>query len=115
MNAVEISYRHERGGPDTSHHGFLHWPGLNGIPFRSRTASTPLLFGSELKALPRVHDFHAERFQLWKPDAMSRYTDIQSRIATGWYRAVFVQRTYNSEHDMMSVYLEWYQIYIDYP
>lgn len=115
MDPIESKYRNEFGGPHTTHRGFLHWPGRHGIPYRSKTGNTPILTAAELKRLPNVADFYTHTFRLWIPAEHEYYCDVRSRAVAKWYHIGHIERVRNPDQDEMSVYLEWYQVYVDYP
>lgn len=109
-----LKYVNDRGGPESSHRGRLHWPGTStGFPFRGEQA--PMLRGIESDALVHTLDYHSRLFKLWEPEEKSAFDAIMDRIVNGWYMQ---HRRVDKDvdgHAEPAVWLEWVQIYGELP
>jgi len=109
-----FKYFQERGGPTSAHGGPIQWvpngefPPLRGVNQIALTAA-------EVDAIEQIADFHCKQFDLWDPEQLKAYEEIQDRAANGWYLISFIARNYVPEHNGMRIYVEWSQIYGEIP
>jgi hypothetical protein len=62
----------------------LHYPGVDGIPFRG--TRVPLLRGNEAEELlVTVADFKTQRFRLWIPEEEAGYREVLDRVTNQRY------------------------------
>lgn len=101
------------GEQDERHGGQLHWPGVNGIPFRGD--AVPNLRQEELETLPCVGDFHYRSFDLTDPKDAEDYHWYKDRIGNRAFREDFTMRYVDPVTGHLIVYMEWTQMYIQGP
>lgn len=105
-----------RGGPGTEHKGNLHWPGTaEGFPVRTYGEGLPNLRQEEFEDLPKILDYHSQRFLLWLPEEKAAFDIIMDRIANGWYSLSRRIDRWSDQNLGLAVWLEWVQIYGEVP
>jgi len=101
------------GEQDDRHGGKLHWPGVNGLPFRGEAA--PNLKKRELAQLPTVATAHHRLFDLGDEEQSKIYAWVRDRIKNGLFVCDFVERHWDIEAKKYWVYIEWSQLYTQLP
>ena len=101
------------GEQDERHGGRLHWPGVNGIPFRG--PYVPNLKRNELEKLPPVACAFHHTFNLSDDKESAVYQWIRDRIRNGSFTLDWIERHWDAESKTMWVYVEWSQLYIELP
>jgi hypothetical protein len=91
------------------HGGRLHWPGVNGIPFRGPTV--PDLKQAEYDSVPVVAQGCFGTFNLSKKEDAEVYQWIRDRIRNGWFTLDWVERHWDEASKTMWIYIEWSQLY----
>ena len=113
-NGSMLKFFQDRGGPQTEHKGYLHWPGTaDGFPFRGAVA--PDLKQDEFQDIPLALDYHSERFLLWEPSEKFRFDKVMDHIVNGLYMQHKRIDRWSDEHCGLMVWLEWVQIYGETP
>lgn len=101
------------GEQDDRHHGKLHWPGANGLPFRG--GAIPNLKQTELENLPIVGDTYQQVFNLSNEEDANTYRWIRDRARNGMFTIDFIERHWDEETKNMIIYVEWTQLYVELP
>jgi hypothetical protein len=101
------------GEQDERHGGPLHWPGINGIPFRGDAA--PTLKRAELNNLPVVAVACHQTFNLSDAEHAKVYQWIRDRIRNGLFTMDWIERHWDDQTKIMWVYVEWSQLYTELP
>jgi hypothetical protein len=100
--------QHER------HKGLLHWPGVNGYPFRG--AALPLLKPNELANVPLTIDAYAQSFDLAVKEEAEYYAWVRDRIRNGWFHREWIDRWIDPANPKRVVInMEWSQVYAEAP
>ena len=102
------------GEQDPRHRGTLHWPGVDGYPFRG--PGVPLMKPNELQRVAQhghVGDAYHRTFDLSDEQDSKDYDWVRERIRNGWFVQDFVKRWHKGGN--IYVYLEWTQIYVEIP
>ncbi len=111
MHYPSVKYYGEQGD---AHGGQLHWPGVNGIPFRG--SMVPNLKRRELEQLPVVGQGCHDTFDLSDPKQSAVYAWVRDRIRNGLFTQDLVMHQWHpTKPGVMIVYIEWTQLYIQLP
>jgi hypothetical protein len=105
FNAVSKFY----GDQDPRYGGRLHWPGLEGLPFRGDIA--PKISDSNKNKLYVACDANHGTFDLSDPEQSKSYAWVRDRIQNGLFRLDHIHRQWHEEKCNMIIYLEWTQLY----
>ena len=93
------------------------FPGLDGIPFRSRNGQAPLLKSSDpLRAQPKiVTDMHVRQFDLSNVEEVKIVTQILDRCAKGQAYLSKQLEQYDSELKSWRMLLIWGEHFLEEP
>ena len=100
------------GEQDPRHGGILHWPGVQGLPFRGD--AVPNLLKRELEKLPVVATANHKLFDMGAEEDNQLYQWVRERIRNGMFTCDFVERWHDA-NNCMWIYLEWSQLYVQQP
>jgi hypothetical protein len=105
------------GEQDDRHGAKLHWPGVNGVPFRG--TSVPNIKQNELEDLPVVGEAFEQTFDLSDKDQAEAYRWIRDRVRNGMFTQDYVYRYHGVDEETGElktiVYIEWTQLYVQLP
>lgn len=82
----------------------------SGLPVRGERL--PWLKPDELETLPERHIFGCAKFELWKPEEMTAYSDQMQRAYNGLIVIRVKQIVDEPAHGAPRVYLEWTEPYV---
>lgn len=104
------------GEQDKERHGEqLHWPGVNGIPFRG--AQVPNIRREELENLPVVGYAYDGTFDLSNEEEAKYYRWVRDRCRNGLFTSDYSHREHTVVDGVLKtiIYLEWTQLYVQLP
>ena len=101
------------GEQDARHEGQLHWPGVNGLPFRGE--AIPNLKQRELADMPVVAHACHQVFDLSDGAQAKVFQWVRDRVRNGLFTLDWIERHWDDENKRMFVYVEWSQLYVQLP
>lgn len=89
--------------------GKLHWPGIQGLPFRGDTA--PLMSEEDKSRVYAAGDANHATLDLSDDSDSKLYAWIRDRIKNGLFVLDHIERHWNENTKNVIVYIEWTQLY----
>jgi len=106
-----LKYKKEQNG---NGRGRLFWgrSDVDQLPIRG---PAPLMLKEDefLEYAERVFDARVAVFNIMDPGERAEYQAVIERIASGWYKGLYVERLFDDEKKL--VYMEWLECYLEIP
>ncbi|MEM2003605.1 MAG: hypothetical protein QXQ37_03010 [Nitrososphaerota archaeon] len=99
---------------DARHNGILHWNCPLGLPIRSNAQELQLKDSDYARLIP-VSDFKSYLFDLSKEEDRKYYHWVNDHIYNGLFSLIYKEMHWDKEKDVIKVYMEWTQNYLELP